>query len=86
MNKRFVYFYFMKHAPDKIRQTAPLHVDYWHSRNLAEYQGGPFADRSGGLISFAVTDLEKATSLVMNDPFVTEDLLENKWVKEWVLE
>ncbi len=47
MGKRFVYFYFMRIEPDKIQSVVPLHVEYWGNRNLKEYLGGPFADRSG---------------------------------------
>jgi uncharacterized protein YciI len=48
--------------------------------------GGPFADRSGGLITFEAESTEEATRIIMNDPFVSEDLLEDKWVREWMVE
>ena len=48
--------------------------------------GGPFADRSGGLITFETDDIETATKTAMNDPFVLENLIEDKWIKEWVVE
>jgi hypothetical protein len=35
-----------------VREVAPKHAAYWHELRLPEYVGGPFADRSGGLISF----------------------------------
>jgi uncharacterized protein YciI len=59
-------------------------VKYWHSANLPDYQGGPFADHSGGLISFAAPSLEAAAALVVQDPFILADLLEQRWIKEWV--
>jgi uncharacterized protein YciI len=86
MKKRFVYFYFMKSFPDEIKEAAPSHVGYWKNCNLPGYMGGPFADRSGGLISFVAANLEEAANIVMNDPFVLENLLEDKWIKEWVAE
>jgi uncharacterized protein YciI len=45
--------------------------------------GGPFADRTGGLISFEASSLPEATALIEQDPFVREDLIEQRWLKEW---
>ena len=45
-----------------------------------------FADRSGGLITFETKDIEEATRIVAGDPFVSENLIEDKWIKEWVME
>lgn len=86
MNKRFVYFYFMRDRPEKIRQAVQTHVDYWRELNLNNYTGGPFSDRSGGLITFETISLEKAAQIVSKDPFVKGDLIENKWLKEWFVE
>jgi len=86
MNKRFAYFYFMKPEPERIRQLVPAHVEYWRNANLGNYLGGPFADRSGGLITFAAMNLGEAKKTVMNDPFVLNDMLDSKWIKEWVAE
>ena len=86
MGKRFVYFYIMKKEPEKIQSVVPLHVEYWRQGDLKGYTGGPFADRSGGLITFEAERIEEATGIVMNDPFVSEDLLDDKWVKEWMVE
>jgi hypothetical protein len=49
---RFLYFYLMKDAPARVQATAPGHAAYWHDLGLRDYLGGPFADRSGGLITF----------------------------------
>ena len=84
--ERFVYFYFMKNEPDKIRQVAPAHVDYWRSAGLPGYMGGPFADRTGGLISFEAASLEDAAEMVKKDPFTGNNLIGEWWVKEWILE
>jgi hypothetical protein len=76
MPKRFIYFYFMKDDPAKTGQHVPDHINYWKSTELKDYLGGPFADRSGGAITFKAKDIEEA--LV--------DLLANKWIKEWIPE
>ena len=86
MARQFAYFYFMKNDPDKIRSVAPLHAAYWKNCRLKEYAGGPFADRSGGLITFQTETIEKAAELMMSDPFVSENLIEQKWIKEWLVE
>jgi len=39
--KRFVYFYFNRNDPEKIRQVVPAHVQYWKATNLNKYMGGP---------------------------------------------
>jgi uncharacterized protein YciI len=81
--RRFVYFYFNRNMPDKIGQVVPAHVKHWHAAQLQEYLGGPFTDRSGGLITFIAPDLLAATAIIEQDSFVLEDLIEQKWIKEW---
>jgi uncharacterized protein YciI len=83
MTKHFAYFYFMKDEPKRIRPFIPQHVAYWKGLKLPGYMGGPFADRSGGMITFEADDLDSATSYANKDPFVLLDLLEDRWVKEW---
>jgi uncharacterized protein YciI len=80
---RFAYVYFMTSDPDRVRGVVPRHVAYWHRLGLHPYLGGPFADRSGGLITFEAGSFEEAKRLVDDDPFVTEQLLESRWLKEW---
>jgi hypothetical protein len=41
--------------------------------------GGPFADRSGGLITFQTESDAQAEQFVADDPFVSEGLLEQHW-------
>ena len=84
--KRFVYFYFNRNEPEKIRQVVPAHVGYWKSANVKGYMGGPFGDRTGGLISFVAPSLQDATEIILQDPFIREDLVEQKWINEWLLE
>lgn len=86
MAKKFVYFYFMKNMPEKIGEVVPLHIAYWKKQNLENYSGGPFADRTGGLIMFESSGIEKAIELTENDPFVEQDVIDSKWVKEWIQE
>ncbi len=69
---RFLYFYLMKDAPDRVRGVAPDHAAYWR--------------RSGGLITFEAESGADAEALVADDPFSREDLLEHRWVKEWMLD
>jgi len=85
-DRRFVYFYFNRTEPEKIRQAVPAHVQYWETANLQGYMGGPFADRTGGLISFVASNLEDATKIILRDPFILENLIAEKWIKEWILE
>jgi uncharacterized protein YciI len=46
---------------------------------------GPFADRTGGLITFVAPSLEDAQDTIMHDPFVREQLIEQLWIKEWLI-
>ena len=84
--KRFVYFYFNRNEPEKIRQVVPAHVGYWKTANVKGYMGGPFGDRTGGLITFVAPNLQRATEIILQDPFIVEDLISEKWIKEWVPE
>jgi hypothetical protein len=83
---RFLYFYLMADAPDRVRAAASRHAAYWQGLALPHYRGGPFADRSGGLITFECDSAAEAGRLVADDPFVTENLLEHRWVKEWMID
>lgn len=80
---RVLYFYFMKSEPEQIRTIAPEHSAYWHAQGLPGYAGGPFEDRSGGMITFSVNDLEQAQQLVKDDPFIKAGALRYYWVKAW---
>jgi uncharacterized protein YciI len=70
-------------APDRVRTVAPRHAAYWRQLGLDRYLSGPFADRSGGLITFEAGSIPEAEQLVADDPFAQEDLLERRWVNEW---
>ena len=45
----WAYLYFMKDEAPHVREVAPHHARYWSETGSAE-RGGPFSDRSGGLI------------------------------------
>jgi uncharacterized protein YciI len=78
-----VYAYFMKGDPERVRSVAPAHSAYWRGMGLPGYEGGPFADRSGGLITFECASLDEAERLVAEDPFVLADLVDPRWLKDW---
>lgn len=83
---RFLYFYLMSDARARVQAVAPEHAAYWRELGLPNYLGGPFGDRSGGLITFETGSVPEAERLVANDPFVREDLVEGRWVKEWLID
>ena len=85
-DRRFVYFYFNRNEPEKIRQVVPTHVQYWKTVELKGYMGGPFGDQTGGLISFVASSLEDATNIILQDPFILQDLIAEKWIKDWIVE
>ena len=80
---RAAYVYFMRGDPERIRSVEPRHAAYWRGLGLRGYLGGPFADRSGGLITFEAASAEEADRLVAADPFVTAGLVERGALKEW---
>ena len=79
------YFYWMT-DDDRVRTVAPEHAAYWRTLELPGYEGGPFADRSGGLITFEADSVEAAESVIAADPFVREELLADSVVKHWMPE
>ena len=83
---RAVYMYLLRNEPDRVRSIAPRHARYWQDAALPGYQGGPFADRAGGLVMFECESNEDATELARRDPFVVDGLVESSWVKEWLPE
>jgi hypothetical protein len=86
MRDRYLFIYFMKDDPGSVAQVAHQHVRYWHERDLPGYMGGPFADRTGGSISFEASSELEAKQLVDGDPFVEANLLNQSWLKEWQVE
>jgi uncharacterized protein YciI len=86
LSPRYAYFYLMGDDPDRVGATVPSHVAHWRSLQLPDYLGGPFADRTGGLISFHADDDQQALRAVDADPFVREGLLAAQWLKQWMPE
>jgi uncharacterized protein len=82
---KIAYFYSMK-DDERVRTTVPDHMAYWHDLAPPAYVGGPFADRSGGLITFESDSIEAAEEVVARDPFVLQALQEACLVKEWLPE
>ena len=80
---RFVHVYAMKPEPDRVRAVAPRHAAYWHDLQPGGYLGGPFDDRSGGLITFEADSREEAERLIAADPFVRERLLASSSIERW---
>ncbi len=90
MAKQFVFFYMMeedmKKDVNEIKKIVNEHIKYWHDNKLENYSGGPFSDRSGGMILFNTDSTTTAEKLALNDPFVINNLIKIKWIKEWVKE
>jgi uncharacterized protein YciI len=86
VSPRFAYLYFMTDDPDRIRATVGRHVAHWQQLRLPGYLGGPFQDRTGGLITFQADDGEQARRAVDTDPFLQEGLLAAHWLKQWTPE
>ena len=83
---RFAYFYLMKADSDAVRVVAPRHASYWRELRLSHYVGGPFEDRTGGLITFDAADATEAERAVRGDPFLLQELVEAHWIKRWARE
>ncbi len=90
MSKQYVFFYLMKKDMEKdvneIKEIVQKHIKYWKGNRLENYSGGPFSDRSGGMILFNADSVNTAEELAMNDPFVINELLKIRWIKEWIKE
>jgi hypothetical protein len=69
-----------------IREAVPDHVAHWRGLGLDDYVGGPFQDRTGGLITFRVEETTRAEQAVTTDPFVTRGLVDAYWLKPWTPE
>jgi deazaflavin-dependent oxidoreductase (nitroreductase family) len=82
----YAYFYLMKADPDAVRVVAPRHASYWRELRLSHYVGGPFEDRTGGLITFDAADATEAERAVRGDPFLLQELVEAHWIKRWARE
>ena len=50
MSQQFIFFYLMTPDDEKKSDVVDAHMDYWKENKPVEFPGGPFEDRSGGLI------------------------------------
>ena len=81
---RFLFFYLMIDDPARVRDSAARHAAYWQQHAPLGYLGGPFADRSGGLITFEVDSPSQADQLVGNDPFIVDGVISRWWLHHWL--
>jgi hypothetical protein len=79
---RVAYLYLMRDRPDQVNPAAPARATYCRELAPPGYLGGPFADRSGGLITVDVDSWKTAEQLVGNDSLHHTDLLDGRWLKE----
>jgi len=79
--KKYIFFYFISATADAVKQSAPNHARYWAGKLLS---GGPFADFSGGFITFEAHSFEEATIITNEDPFVKSNILGKSQLKEWL--
>lgn len=78
---RFLYFYLMSGARRRPSRCTGVR------RLLAGafprlHEGGPFADREGGLILLETDSLDEAERLAADDPIRRLDLIDQYWLKE----
>lgn len=84
--KSIIFFYTMKNEPELIKGLVSEHIRYWENLNLVNYKGGPFIDRSGGLITFLFDDLEQAKKIINEDPFIKGNVISDIHIKVWIAE
>jgi uncharacterized protein YciI len=81
---RFIFCYTMTDDTERVRAAVPAHVTYWRDAAVDDYLGGPFADRSGGLITFSAAGATEAGALVDRDPFQAAGVIRDVWIREWL--
>ena len=81
--KKFIFFYFNSQL-EKIRETVPSHIGYWNSHKFEYYKGGPFVDKTGGMIIFTADNPAQANKIISKDPFMIENLIAEYHLKEWI--
>ena len=86
MRRRFVYFYFLKHDFNQIKEVIPMHESYWEKQKLKNYMWGEFTDGTGGMVSFDAPTKEEAEELILDDPLIAANAIEEKWIKELIVE
>jgi uncharacterized protein YciI len=83
VSAQFAYLYLMRADGEGVSQAVPDHVAHWRGLGLDDYVGGPFEDRTGGLITFRAKASSRAEQAVATDPFVSRGLVQAYWLKRW---
>jgi hypothetical protein len=83
VSAQYAYFYLMRVDRGGIPEAVPEHVAHWVGLGLDDYVGGPFEDRTGGLITFQADGSRQAEGAVETDPFVRRGLVQEYWLKRW---
>ncbi|OGU56409.1 MAG: hypothetical protein A2V66_06220 [Ignavibacteria bacterium RBG_13_36_8] len=63
-----------------------MHEKYWEELKLKNYMWGEFADGSGGLITFDAANEEEAIEIIEEDPLLEANAIEEKGIKELIVE
>lgn len=70
---------------ERRQEVRPSHREY--QRGLLEQgklvKAGPFADDSGALIIYEAQDISEAQTLLTNDPFAMNGIIEGAMINEW---
>ena len=82
--RTYIFMYFLVDDVEKIKSTIGPHVNYWRNQEFDDYRGGPFTDKTGGLIIYSSNSYEEANEIINNDPFIKEGTLKEYWLKEWI--
>jgi uncharacterized protein YciI len=85
MQNLFAFYYSMKFEPHALKTAIPAHIAYWEKHAPDNFFDGPFKDRSGGLVIFPAADQAMAEDICRNDPYVTEGLVTDFQVREWLM-
>ncbi len=81
--KKFIFFYFNTRL-EKVREVVPSHIDFWNNQQFESYTGGPFSDKTGGMIIFTANSLTEANEIIKKDPFMAGNLISEYYIKEWL--
>ena len=79
----FAFSYQMRNRPEQIKTSVSGHVTYWKGQTFEYYKGGPYADRSGGMIVFSAPSMTEAQDIIEKDPFMKDGIVESYMLKEW---
>jgi uncharacterized protein YciI len=86
VSAQYAYFYLMRTDEAGVSEAVADHVAHWRELGLDDYVGGPFEDRTGGLITFRAEGSRQAEQAVDTDPFIGRGLVEAYWLERWMPE